>query len=202
MFSTSFNHAIGFTLGRNMQLDTERDLLSQPYQPEAISNLTKELAGALQEQLDASKRHGYDPMVRFGGDCGNVHFLALSFIQKYYPDLPANLTIGEIRFNREAKFSFSEDKFLRWQKARPNLLDCHVWVTVGCDTIVDLTVGTYINDRILKSTKFGGIFHGSPGQLIWNPIVGVENQMPDTSSLEYLPVVLGRKAFLSIVPKA
>lgn len=202
MFSESFKNAVCFTLDRNLNLDTERHSLNKSYQLEDISRLTLEIGAGLQEQFSYYERQDYDPIVRFGGDCGNVHLLVLNFIQKNFPDLPANLTIGEVRFDTETRFSFSEEKFLGWRENRPRLLDCHVWITVGNSAIVDATIGTYINNRILKSTKLGGIFYGRPGQLTWNPIVRADNQMPGTSSLEYLPVVLGREAFLSIVPKA
>jgi hypothetical protein len=52
----------------------------------------------------------------------------------------------------------------------------------------------------IRTKKLGGLFHGNTNQLKYHPIGGRENERPDTSSLEYGPVALGRQALLSVAP--
>jgi hypothetical protein len=199
-YSQSLSRAIQFTAEQNFELDSDRNAIGAPYDMKLIHNLVQEIADMFEGHFETYKSAAVDPIVQFGGECGNIHCDVLDFMHRYYPDLLANLTIGEVRFSRDAMFAFSEEKYLQWLQARPKQLDCHVWITVGHSAIIDATIGTYINDRRLKSKILGGVFCGNPKQLSWYPVLLGENRCPDVSTLDYLPVILGRKALFAAGP--
>lgn len=196
-YSQALDRAIEFTSEQNFGLDRNRDAMRNPYNPKCLHELVQEVANMFEGHFQTYRSAGVDPVVQFGGECGNIHCDVLDFIHRHYPELPANLTIGEVRFSRDAMFTFSEEKYLQWLHCRPKLLDCHVWITIGHSAIIDATIGTYINDRRLKSKFLGGVFCGNPEELSWYPILPGENRRPDASTLDYLPIIIGQKALLA-----
>jgi hypothetical protein len=198
-YKEAFELAVAFTNSKGFVLDSDKGDVQ-------YHALVEELAGALSEQNAQYKARGLDPLVAFGGDCGNVHVQVLKYIQKYYPYTDANLVMGEVSIGQDG-FSFDQATFLKWQETgAPEILDCHVWIAIGSDYIVDCTLGTYINTRIVKSSSSkacGGVICGSPNDLKIIKINGLAHIDPiGFNKVIYRPVAIGLSALEAIGPRS
>ncbi|WP_295751654.1 hypothetical protein [Undibacterium sp.] len=170
---------------------------------EKLKVIVEEIANLMHLPIQAFHNDGFNPIVKLGGECGNIHFFVLQHIKKFHSSVPVNLTIGEVRTEGNASFSFDENKFKAWLTERPEILDCHVWITIGREFIIDATIGTYLNTRAESIKKYGGILYGRPENLSYINIPKVENLKPrKMTRLEFRAVVLGEKAFKACAPAA
>ena len=81
-------------------------------------------------------------------------------------DVDANFTMGNVTIDENGGFAFSQKKFIDWVcSGHGSVFDCHSWVTVGKDHIIDATIATYINTRRQGVMKFGGVLCGMPRSL-------------------------------------
>lgn len=198
-YRDEFQEATKFTEHEQFSLDSE---IGGQFAFEEVTEAVSEAANGLSEQFGAYRGMGQDIYMSLGGDCGNIHFLLLQFLKKYYPQLPANLTIGGISIGDAMSFQFSRNSFKQWvTEGPPPIFDCHAWVTIGHDVIVDATIGTYINTRLKNVKAFGGIVYGKVGSLQYMPLVGGKDSKPtQTSELKHQSVVVGCQAFRKCVP--
>ncbi|KAB0317173.1 MULTISPECIES: hypothetical protein [Vibrio diabolicus subgroup] len=193
--------AEGFTREQGFAFDTTKRGSSLDDLETLVTELANILAG---DVIPVYKMNGFhDVATRFGGDCGNVHVAILSFIQKYYPSVNANLTVGEFVTDGESQFPFNQEKCLEWLKnGAPEILDCHTWITIDDNIILDCTVGTYVNTRLSDSKTFGGIVWGKMGELNVTRISNFEHKDPhDINGISYHPVILGMSAFSKFAPR-
>ena len=109
-YESLFEKAQSFTIEQNFTLDSPK--ISQ--NNESLPQLINEISAILVSEIPKYKKAGFDPIVRFGGDCGNIHFAILNFINKYYKNISANITVGEIKFSNEKSFDFNQAKCLEW----------------------------------------------------------------------------------------
>lgn len=209
-YTKKFDTAIKFTEDMNFNLDSNLDS-KKVFDEEnsSIGELINEISGLVAQEVKSYKNYGFEqPIMRFGGDCGNVHKSVIEFIKKHYK-INANLTIGEIKINNNTYFSFNQDKCTQWLNGKkPEVFDAHTWITINNDYILDLTIGTYINTRIAPNKEsnskcefFGGIFHGKHGMLKYKAFDKLKNIEPKNTNLIYSPVILGSSALLTLAPR-
>ncbi len=162
--------------------------------------IARKVAHGLYDQIKQYRSRNQNVHMSLGGDCGNVHYLIARFIRANYKDVDANLTMGNVTIDENGGFEFSEKKFLDWvSSGHGSVFDCHSWVTVGKDHIIDATIATYVNTRRLGVMKFGGVLYGMPGLLECVPIAQEPHQaLPNGTTIAFEPVVLGESAFLSV----
>lgn len=201
-----FEKAKSFTAEQNFTLDSNsiRDC------EESISQLITEISHILVNEIPKYLEHGFNPIVRFGGDCGNIHYAILNFIKNYYPTISANITIGEVSVSNQSGFEFDRAKCIAWLKnGSPHVLDCHTWITINNDYILDCTIGTYINTRIdpdsdtnKSENLFGGLIFGNVDNLQHIAFHGLSDKTPqDYLKLKYSPVILGLEALSALAPR-
>ena len=198
-YKYKFIHAINFTRNKKFKPDCSAICGKLPANVERIP---EEIASMIPEILQTYANLGYTPLISFGGDCGNVHVSILKYIQKNYPNIPANLTIGEVNIGRAAYFKFTESKFIHWLKEKPEILDCHTWITIGRDTILDATLPTYINTRLDNTQKIGGVLFGLHGKFEIANVPHMVNLSPCIrgGGIRYEPTAVGYAAFQAIAP--
>ena len=157
------------------------------------------------------KDKGFNPIERFSIECGNVYYFILDFIQKYYPSISANLTLGNISKEGIKILDLTQSKCLNWLKngTLEESLRFHTWLTIGDNYIIDCTIGTFINIHIsqnkrknLKDDMYGGLIYGIEGNLDVLPFQQLNNNAPnDISNIQYIPIIMGREAFIALAPK-
>lgn len=195
-----FYSALEFTAAQNFSPDEKTFNWNDEGK---LREIVADIASLMHEPIKYFKNNGFNPIIKLGGECGNIHLSFLRYVKKYYPSVPVNLTIGEVRTEGNVNFSFDEDKFIAWLAERPKILDCHVWITVGNKFIIDATIGTYLNTRIENIQSYGCILYGLPWDLSNFEIPSVINHIPkNLKSLEFRPVVLGEGAFIACAPAA
>lgn len=164
-----FEESKKFTSHNNLTLDT----IVEGQSKINLQNLIYDLTTLISDFTEKYKAYGFDPITRFGGDCGNVHFSVINFIKDNYPSIQANITIGDISIGNQTHFPFNQKKCLAWlKKGSPEIFDCHAWITINNDYILDCTIGTYINTRIdpeceknKENNLYGGLIHGQENHL-------------------------------------
>ncbi|MGB4811050.1 MAG: hypothetical protein WBP13_01015 [Methylophilaceae bacterium] len=123
----------------------------------------------------------------------------VDFIERYYPHLNAQLTIGGVILNSEQIYKLDESTISNWltNDVKPNPLGCHIWITIGNKIIINATIGTNLVAK--KYNRYGGIIYGYKDDLKWLAIEGVENKIPDMFKfLNYNPIAVGNKVFSRI----
>lgn len=199
-YSAALYSAQDFTTNKGFRIDS---LIASNVDIESFKIAVSDIANGFDEQITFYQTQGRDVYNALGGDCGNIHKLILKYIKQYYSSLPVNITIGEVKIDENNDFSFGRDKFCSWLVKKPDILDCHVWLTIGDEYILDATIGTYINTRIDKTAAFGGICYGKPGHLMWQTIANKENRTPDQiQGVKFSPIVLGESALDACAPPA
>ncbi|WP_126969126.1 hypothetical protein [Xanthomonas sp. BRIP62411] len=160
-----------------------------------------EVALAVPSHLKLYNGTNEEKLHQFGGNCGNVHLLVLNFLKKNYPTVPVNITIGSFTPARSNELDFSQKRFKAWLKEKPDVLDCHVWLTIGTGFVLDLTLATYINTRRSKCQQWGGTLAGDHDSI---EVVGhpeMQTACPKFGGrLCYHPVALGQDALRKIGP--
>ena len=207
LYDEEFELALGFSSTLNFAADSR----ISSFEENRVNELAEELANITSEFLNQYPSMGFkDVITRFGGDCATVHFSILQFIKQYYSDLPVNITLGEVSYNSGTYFNFNEDKCKDWMtNGSPRVFDCHAWITIGRDIIIDVTIGTYVNTRIdsdksnnVAEDIFGGIVFGRHDNFKCIPISGVSGKIPEKlNSLKYSPVVIGAESINRLAPK-
>jgi hypothetical protein len=206
-YKDHFNDAIIFTKDKKFDLDNES--LAETSEV-TINNLIEVLALSISGELKKFHDDRVGEIANFGGQCGNVHHALIGIIKEDYPTLCANLTIGDVDTGSANKFTFNQTKCSKWLEGRsPNILDCHVWITIGNNFIIDVTIGTYQNTRssinVLKDKSafaYGGIIFGKINDLKYTEIKNVKNSNPaNFTKFVYTPVILGTNAFVALAPK-
>jgi hypothetical protein len=201
-----FKKSKDFTLHNKLALDATVENPNQNNLQKLIDELTKIISDLTEKYKD----HGYDPISRFGGDCGNVNFLVINFIKQHYPSIQANITIGDISIENQTYFPFNQKKCLDWLKnGSPQIFDCHAWITINNDYILDCTIGTYINTRIDPERKknkennlYGGLIHGQENHLKNIKFSNLKNKTPQNfNEIKYSPIIVGLQAFKKICPR-
>ncbi len=189
-----FSTQKGFPIDSNVSSYVDNGLLCR-----AVRDITTGFA----EQLNFYRHQKRDPYNALGSDCGNIHQRILAYIKEdlCYSALPINLTIGEVKIDEKNSFVFTREKFCSWLDEKPEILDCHVWLTIGDEYILDATIGTYINTRIGDAAAFGGIIYGKHGDFMVQHIAGESAMTPhQIQSIEFSPIVLGDAALLACAP--
>lgn len=201
-----FEEARIFTFKQKFNLDSKAASGCE----DSVSQLITEISNILVNEIPKYHDYGFDPIVRFGGDCGNIHFAILKFIRNHYPSVCANITIGEVSVSNQSGFEFDQAKCIEWLKnGGPQMLDCHTWITINNNYILDCTIGTYINTRIdpdheRNRTKnlFGGLIFGNVDNLQRIAFHGLRDKTPqDYLNMKYTPVILGLDAFSALAPR-
>ncbi|SUY92833.1 Uncharacterised protein [Buttiauxella agrestis] len=203
-----FEVAKTFTKGKSYSLDSPTKSSSSET---SVSTLLKELSDLLGKYQSNYNHPDYTPVYLFGGDCANIHINILNYIQKYYSDISANITIGGVLLSGQQGFQFSQDKCNEWlENGSPEIFSCHAWITIDNDYILDCTIGTYINTRIdpakddnISQNAYGGLTFGKVDNLQHIAISNLKGKRPpEDIKIEYNPVILGEEAFEVIVPKS
>jgi hypothetical protein len=198
-YSDVFSKAVDFTLSQRLKLDSS---LSEATSERLVAEATHEIAGGLQEQINLHRELGRDPYKAIGGDCGNVHLLIARFLLEEYPRLTPNLVMGSVVLNQQEAFNFSQEKFIEWrQNGYGDIFNCHAWVSLGQNWIIDATVGTWVHTRLGPGGAFGGVLYGPPSSLKRVPIANEKDAEQSLTGIMYSPVVLGVEAF-SLVHQA
>ena len=168
-----------------------------------IPKLLQQLPVLMQEVLEYLSNAGFEPVREFGAQCANTHLALLDFIQSEYRDLRPNLTIGEFGINNDLPFRLTQDEFKHWLTSPPEIVDCHTWITLGSDVIIDCTGPTYLQTRVHLKNCLGGIAHGTPDNLVIAPIWTqiYQSYVTDMRGVRYLPVAVGAQALRAAAPK-
>jgi len=199
-YRTHFDRAVRYTKGQGFQLDSE--IRDDDYLGQA-QIIAEEIAKHIPDRLFQYQAIGLKALAAFGGDCGNTHYSILQFIQQYYPKVPANLTIGGIDLGASSSFDFSEQEFERWRTSRPEIFDCHAWITIGNRIILDATIMTYVNTRLRQTCAVGGVLVGEHKHFELHLIPDTDNVSPALVRWPvYRPVAIGVRAFKDIAPLA
>jgi hypothetical protein len=206
MYEQLFKEAQNFTDKNEFNLDSKNQSSCEA----SISQLINEISDILVKEIPKYRQYGFDPIVRFGGDCGNIHFAILGFIKQHYPSICANITVGGVLTSNKSDFKFDQNKCIEWlENGSPQVLDCHTWITINNNYILDCTIGTYINTRIdanhvqnKKDNLYGGLIFGSEDKLEHIAFKGLGEKTPlDYRNMKYSPVILGIEAFTALAPK-
>ena len=204
-YQNKFSDALKFSESKQFNLDSN---ITSTFDNEGLISLVKEIADLIPNELK-SFDSGNGEIVNYGGGCGNTHPYIVSFIKQYHPKIMVNLTMGSVQTDNDVRFDFNQETFCDWISGnKPETLDCHTWITINDNIILDFTIGTYINTRveknILKDAKqhaYGGVIYGHPNNLKYLEIPSIHNQRPDNfTKLKYNPIVLGKAAFLKAAP--
>ncbi|MGZ0753333.1 hypothetical protein [Kluyvera sichuanensis] len=175
-----------------------------------VSELVKELSGLFFDYTNNYLNHNLNPIITFGGDCANVHFQILRFINDHYRSISANITIGEVLLSEQLGFKFNQNKCVEWlENGIPPIFDCHAWITINNDYILDCTIGTYINTRtapdsaINKSEElYGGLIFGHADNLQHIAFRNLKGITPkEYFKIKYTPVILGKTALNKLGPR-
>ncbi|MEM6248426.1 hypothetical protein [Shewanella vaxholmensis] len=206
-YDQKFNVALEFSNSHGFSADSK----VSNFEKIRVEELVQELANIIPGFIGKYSSMGFkEPIIRFGGDCGTVHFSIFQFIKQYYPDLPVNVTLGEVDYSTYTYFNFDKDKCEDWiENGSPEIFDCHTWLTVGDDLVIDVTIGTYVNTRIdsdknsnIAKRIFGGIIFGEHGSFSHIPIIDFASKVPDKlDSLKYSPVVVGAESLHRLAPR-
>ncbi|WP_024668162.1 hypothetical protein [Pseudomonas syringae] len=207
-----FEKSKKFTSHNKLALDTtvESQSQSQSQSQSHLQKLIDELTTLICDFTEKYNTHGFDPITRFGGDCGNVHFSVINFIKDNYPSIQANITIGDISIENQTHFPFNQKKCLAWlKKGSPKIFDCHAWITINNDYILDCTIGTYINTRIdpereknKENNLYGGLIHGQENHFKNIKFSNLDNKTPQNfNKIKYSPIIVGLQAFKKICPR-
>ncbi|HHR6128575.1 TPA: hypothetical protein ACS72K_000129 [Providencia alcalifaciens] len=201
-----FEDAKKFTMERGFSLDSCAISDCET----SVSELVKELSGLFYEFIPNYHVHGFEPIMRFGGDCANVHFAIFQFIKKHYPSISANITIGQALLSDHSGFYFNQDKCIEWLTyGSPEIFDAHAWITINNDYILDCTIGTYINTRFdpehnknRSANLFGGLIFSNVDNLQHIPFVNLKGKTPqEYLKIKYTPIILGEKALEKLAPR-
>lgn len=196
LYSKSFVEALEFSQRHGISLDST-PVGSIP--AHRVMQAVHEISAGLYEQIQQHKNLGRDPFWAIGGDCGNVHFLAQRFLLVEYPDLSPNLVMGSVALDGRESFSFSQDKFIDWlDRGYGAVFDCHAWVSLGADWIIDATIGTWIHTRQGPGGAFGGVAYGRPMSFRSMPIANEKHTEQSFTNIKYKPIVLGMDAFSKV----
>lgn len=205
-YGSLFEGAKNFTTEKGFSLDSQTISDCET----SVSELIEELSGLFYDFTSKYHDHNFDPVVKFGGDCANVHLKILDFIKNYYPSVSANITIGGVLLSEGAGFKFDQDKCIEWlENGSPKIFDSHAWITINNDYILDCTIGTYINTRIAPDCNnnrseelFGGLIFGNVDNLQHIAFSNLKGKMPqEYLKIKYTPVILGMKALYAIAPR-
>lgn len=201
-YSDEFLQAISYTRSKGFTPDTT--VLSGGSM-NAVRELLNELSEMIPKFIYEHPYEKYD-CEAYGGDCGNIHLSVVHFIQNYYPSLPVNLCTGSLSKGKRILFEFDEAKSDLWFNGnKSDLHDCHTWITLGPQIVLDLTIGTYLNTRLSlfksyhkKKNIFGGLTILQDGDYLWLPFNGFSQKKPrGLTKLNYRPVLIGCQANLS-----
>ncbi|BBQ86653.1 TPA: hypothetical protein I9Y23_004728 [Kluyvera ascorbata] len=174
-----------------------------------VSDLIEELSGLFFEYTKNYLNHNFNPIIKFGGDCANVHLQILCFINEYYRSISANITIGEVLLSEQLGFKFNQDRCIEWlEHGSPPIFDSHAWITINNDYILDCTIGTYINTRIdpdsatNKSEElYGGLIFGHADNLQHIAFSNLKGKTPqEYLKIKYTPVIIGKSALYMLAP--
>jgi hypothetical protein len=138
------------------------------------------------------------PVLTFGTQCANVHGTLIKYLMRIFPGVSFHLTLGGVEAG-EVGFPYTKDDFIYDLKQRPNKVRGHVWITCGGEYVIDLTLGTYIENATNKSDKYGSIIYGFPGHLEASDFPRMPNAVVPTD-LIYQPVAVGSDAILAVSP--
>lgn len=198
-YSDAFGEAMEFNRSLGLKLDSNpSEATCEPLVAKAVD----EIAHGLYEQINHHRKVGHNPYMAIGGNCGNVHFLIAKFLLKEYPRLSPNLVMGSVALNQQEPFNFSQEKFIDWkQRGYGELFDCHAWVSLGLNWIIDATIGTWAHTRQGPGDAFGGILYGPPSSLKTVQISDEKHVEQSLTGIRYKPIVLGVEAF-SLVHQA
>lgn len=198
-YSDAFSDAMEFSRSQGLKLDSNPSEVTCEI---LAAKAAQEIANGLYDQIDNYRKIGCNPYMAIGGDCGNVHLLIANFLLKEYPKLSPNLVMGSVALNQKESFNFSEEKFIDWrQRGYGDVFDCHAWVSLGQNWIIDATICTWMHTRRGPGGAFGGILYGSPSSLKCVPITNEKHVEQSLTGIRYRPVVLGVDAF-SLVHQA
>jgi len=206
VYKNLFKMAQTFTKKKKFNLDYQEQNTCE----DVVRDLVNKISKILAKDISNYPQHGFDPIVRFGGDCGNIHYAILNFIKQHYPNICANITVGEASISNQLIFKFNQNKCIDWlENGSPQVLDCHTWITINNDYILDCTIGTYINTRIdsnheqnKEDSLYGGIIFGIVDKLEHVTIKSLEQKTPQNyRNVEYFPIILGLEAFIALAPK-
>ncbi len=198
-YSDVLSEAVDFSRSQGLKLDSSpSEATCEPL----VAKAAHEIAAGLYEQINLHRERGHDPYMAIGGDCGNVHLLIAGFLLENYPMLTPNLVMGSVILRQQEAFNFSQKKFIEWrQSGYGDIFDCHAWVSIGQNWIIDATVGTWVHTRPGPGGAFGGVLYGSPSFLKRVPIPNEKDAEQSLTDIMYRPVVLGVEAF-SLVQQA
>lgn len=198
-YEKAFIEACRYSEKNGFDIDSE----SHPKSISRLQDLLSKMIDIPADKLITYSLDGLNPVKAFGSDCGNVHYFVTNWINKYYPDISANIVIGQINYKNRCLFEFNQEKYKRWQSGdKEKNFDCHAWINIGSNIILDLTIGTYLNTRCsllknqnIKHKKYGGIFYRSPLHELIIPLSGVNHRQPrEINRLDYKPVLVGCEA--------
>ncbi len=206
-YSTKFHDAIKFTESKQFNLDSNTTCTLDN---DSLKKLVEEISSLIPNEIHKFN-YGNGEIVNFGGGCGTVHPAIVCYIKQWHPNVMVNLTMGSVQTDDEVSIDFNQEKFCCWISGnKPETLDCHVWITINDNIIIDTTIGTYLNTRASKNNlkpfqqhAYGGVIYGHPKNLKYHSIANVTtNKQPDNfTKLKYIPVVIGETAFLEAAPK-
>lgn len=205
-YKVNFLNAVKFTESKNFSLDSKT---ITSLDNTNLMELIKEISELIPKELNTFG-DGNQAIINFGNNCGNVHFPIVSYIKEYHPNIMVNLTMGSVLADNEIGFDFNERVFCNWITGdKPKILDCHTWITINNNIILDFTIGTYLNTRevknVLKETSchaYGGVIYGNPSNLKHCKLPMKPSMLPEKlSQLKYRPVVLGKLAFSAASPR-
>ncbi|MFN3357435.1 MAG: hypothetical protein ACK418_15705 [Pseudomonas sp.] len=197
----SLESSICFTRERGYVLDCDMDL--------RYVHLVKDVADFLPQSVSMFERLGLVPVVAYGGHCVNIHIGVINFIREKYPDVVANLVVGEVSVDKSI-FKFNQAKFLEYINGNGSeISDFHAWINIDSDFIIDCTFGTYINTRLTEpceetqvESSYGGVIYGVPSDLKIMKIEGLKSFTPSNySRIIYTPVVVGVGALMAVAPR-
>lgn len=198
-YSDAFSEAVKFNRSQRLKFDSNPSEVTCELQ---VAIAAQEIANGLYDQINRHRIHDRNPFMAIGGDCGNVHDLIARFLLENYPELSPNLVMGSVTLNQQEPFNFSQEKFIDWsQKGYGEIFDCHAWVSLGQNWIIDATIGTWVHTRQGPGEAFGGVFYGSPSSLKSVPIANEKHVEQSLVGIRYRPIVLGLEAF-SLVHQA
>lgn len=199
-YSKNLYQAFEFT--KKMGFNPDDSISGLGINKACATELVNELTLNLGEVIDTFALVASDPVLAFATGCGNVHYHILKFIQCYYPDLSANLTVGDFEFDGVALSGFNQHKAKEWLLKKPVKLACHVWITLGDDVVLDCTGISYIQVCNRNGRGIGDVLFGQSNYFGKYPIQHQLYRQGDvgTKAIRYVPILVGKDAFEAIAP--
>ncbi|MGF6528042.1 hypothetical protein [Variovorax sp. PvP013] len=209
-YEQAFQAAITFTKEKRLlQLGADKISTSTPANYErARSRAVYELEKAIIPGLknagvgeDVGEIKGDGEFWALGSQCGNAHLHACNNIEDMRLPMSCHLTIGGVQVNSDHKaFPYTRAQFLQDMEARPEIIRGHVWLTLGGEYIVDLTLGTWLTTAEKPYTQYGSVISGVPGAFDYQNFLSDKSAVHNEPPVIYTPVAVGLDALKSVAP--